>query len=51
MRKYKHIMLSIDGTLIDTERTILQAYKDTIKILHKRHPKSPNWLLLEYREA
>lgn len=36
MRKHKHIIFDIDGTLIDTEEAILQSLKDTVwEMLHK----------------
>ncbi len=43
MRKYKHIIFDIDGTLIDTEEAILQSLQDTV---HEKYciktSKSPN---------
>ena len=39
MKKYKHIVFDIDGTLLDTEQALLQSLHDTVmELLHEDRP-------------
>ena len=41
MKKYKHIVFDIDGTLLDTEQALLQSLHDTVmELLHEDMPES-----------
>lgn len=51
--KYQHIVFDIDGTLINTEHTILHSLQDTFeKCIHEKVPikrllKEDTWIIMK----